>query len=44
MVETKAFLANPKHQYRASQWGEHDCSGDYNEYPSVSHFMAKHQL
>ena len=44
MVETKAFVANPKHQYRASQWGEHDCSahneknGDYNEYPSLSHF------
>ena len=26
MVERKAFLANPKHQYCASQWGEHDCS------------------
>ena len=26
MVERKAFLANPKHQYRVSQRGEHDCS------------------
>ena len=40
----KAFLANPKHQYHVSQCGEHDCSahneknGDYNEYPSLSHF------
>ena len=25
MVERKAFLANPKHQYHVSQWGEHDC-------------------
>ena len=39
----KAFLANLKHQYRASQWGEHDCSanyemnGDYYGYPSLSH-------
>ena len=35
MVERKAFLANPKHEYRASQGGEHDCgannkkNGDY---------------
>ena len=26
MGERKAFLANPKHQYYVSQWGEHDCS------------------
>ena len=38
MVERKAFLANPKRQYHVSQWGEHDCSGDYNEYQSLSHF------
>ena len=25
MVERKAFLANPKCQYRISQCGEHDC-------------------
>ena len=24
----KAFLANPKHQYRVSQCGEHDCHGN----------------
>ena len=41
MVERKAFLANPKHQYRVSQYGGHDCSahteknGDYNECPSL---------
>ena len=41
----KAFLANPKQQYRVSQCGEHDChannkkNGDYYEYPSLSHFM-----
>ena len=40
MVERKAFLANPKHQDRVSQYGEHDCSAnneknrDYCEYPS----------
>ena len=39
MVERKAFLANPNHQYH-----EHDCSahnkkkGDYYECPSLSHF------
>ena len=44
MVERKAFLANPKHQYCVSQSGEHNCSahnkknGDYNEYPSLSDF------
>ena len=26
MMKGKAFLANPKHQYRVSQRGEHDCS------------------
>ena len=30
MVERKAFFANPKHQYRVSQWGEHDCSAITN--------------
>ena len=25
IVERKAFLANPKHQYCLSQYGEHDC-------------------
>ena len=44
IVERKAFLINPKRQYRVSQYGEHDCSahnekkGDYNEYPSLPHF------
>ena len=28
MVERKAFLANPKHQYRISQCVEHDCSAN----------------
>ena len=48
MVEIKAFHENAKHQYHASQWGEHDCSahneknGDYNEYPSLSHFTDEH--
>ena len=26
MAEIKVFPANPKHQYHASQWGEHDWS------------------
>ena len=45
MRERNAFPANPKHQYRLSQRGEHDCSahnnkkGDYYEYQSLSHFM-----
>ena len=45
MVKRKAFLANPKHEYDISQWGEHDCSannkknGDYYGYKSLSHFM-----
>ena len=48
MVERKAFIANPKHQKRASQCGEQDCSaynkknGDYYEYPSLSYFMDEH--
>ena len=28
MVERKAFLASPKHQYRVSQCREHDCSSN----------------
>ena len=46
----KAFLANPKHQYCVSQYGQHDCSalnkrnGDYYEYPSLPHFTDKHYL
>ena len=45
IVERKAFLANPKCQYRVSQSGEHDCSannkknGDYYEQTCFSHFM-----
>ena len=44
MVERKAFLATPKHQYRVSQYGEQDCSankkrnGDYHEHPGLTHF------
>ena len=44
----KAFLGNPKHQYRLSQYAEHDCSshnkknGDYNDYPSLSHSTDEH--
>ena len=40
IVERKGFLANPKHQYNLSQWGEHDCraqnkkNGGYYGYPS----------
>ena len=40
----KAFLANLKHQYHVSQYGEQDyCAnneknGDYCEYPRLSHF------
>ena len=48
MVERKAFLTNPKHQYRVSQCGEHDYSAhnkkngaDYM-YPSLSHLMDEH--
>ena len=42
-MEKEAFLANPKTQYRVSQWGEPDCSaynkknGDYYEYPTLSY-------
>ena len=45
MVERKALFANPKHQYRVSQCGEHNYSAnnkknkDYYEHPSLSHFM-----
>ena len=41
MVERKAFLTNPKHQYLVSQYGEEDCHAnntknrDYFEYPSL---------
>ena len=44
----KAFLANPKHQDHVSHYGKHDCSaynertGDYYEYPRLSHFMKEH--
>ena len=44
----KRFLANPKHQYHVFQWGQHDCNannkknGDYNEYPSLTHFKDEH--
>ena len=44
MVERKAILVNPKHQYYVSQWGKHDFSahnkknGDYYEYASLFHF------
>ena len=40
----KGFFVNPKHQYRASQYGELDYHannkkyGDYYEYPSSSQF------
>ena len=40
----KAFLANPKHQYHVSYYGEQDCSsnnqknGDYYVYLSSSYF------
>ena len=43
-MERQAFLPNPKHQYRLSQHGEHDCrahnkkNGDYNKYLGLSHF------
>ena len=48
MMERKAFPANPKHQYRISHRGEHDCSaynkknGDYFEYSRLSSFMDGH--
>ena len=40
----KAFLANSKHQYHVSQYGELDCcannkkNGDYHLHPCLSHF------
>ena len=48
MVERKAFLASPDHQYHVSQCGEHDYSAhnrktvDYYEYPSLTHFVDEH--
>ena len=48
MVERKALLANPKHQYRVPQYGEHDCSAhnkmnvDCFEYPSLTLFTDEH--
>ena len=44
MVEKEPFLANPKHQDRVSQCGEHDCSAnkknrDYCEYPNLFVFI-----
>ena len=50
MVETKAFLVNPKHQCRVSQYREHDCSAnnkknrDYYEYPSLFYFTIEPSL
>ena len=47
MAKKKAFLANPKQQYRISQCGEHDYhannkrSKDCYEYPSLSHSSDK---
>ena len=47
MVQRKAFLPNPKHQYHVSQCGELDYSAlneknkDYYEYPSLTHFTDK---
>ena len=43
--EKKALLVNPKHQYRLSFCGKHDCNannkknGDCYGYPSFSNFM-----
>ena len=48
MVGRKAYLENPKHQYRVSQYGEHNCSAhnkkivDCYEYQSLTHFMDEH--
>ena len=48
MVESKAFLPNPKHQDQFSQCREHDCrannkiNGDYSKQTSLSHFTDKH--
>ena len=44
----KRFSCKSKHQYRASQYGEHDCNAhnkknaDYYEYPSLTHFTDEH--
>ena len=44
MAKRKAFLVNPKNKNRV----EHDCSahnkksGDYYEYPSLSHLIDEH--
>ena len=41
----KAFPINPKHQYRVSHYGEHDCNannkknGDCYGYLDLSHFL-----
>ena len=48
MAERKAFPTNAKHQYRVSQYAEHDCSAhnknnvDYYKYPSLNHFTNGH--
>ena len=48
MLERKPCLANPKHQYRVSRYGEHDYSAhnkkkeDYYEYSSLTHFTHEH--
>ena len=48
MVEKKAFLANPKHQYHVSQQAGLDCNahnkknGVYYEYLSLSYFTDEH--
>ena len=50
MVERKAFVASPSHQYHVPQWGEHDCrahnknNGDYYKYPSLAHFTDEFWL
>ena len=47
MVERKAFLANTKHQYRVSQYGEPDYgannkrNADYYTFLSLSHFTEE---
>ena len=44
----KAFLSNPKHQYRVSKYEEQNCrahneeNGDYNENSGLSYFTNKH--
>ena len=43
----KAFPTDLKHQYRISQYGEHDCcannkkNGYYYKYPNLFHFTDK---